>query len=46
MKYILFYEDFDAVVDSYDEGYTLVAERYGCYDAAEVFFEEYIEDEF
>lgn len=39
--FILFYEDFDAVVDSYEEGYRVVAERFGgCYDAAEVFFEE------
>lgn len=38
--YIVFYEGFDALVSSYEEGYRLVAERFGFYDAAEVFFEE------
>ena len=38
--YIVFYEGFDALVSSYEEGYQLVAERFGFYDAAEVFFEE------
>lgn len=38
--YIVFYEGFDALVSSYEEGYRLIAERFGFYDAAEVFFEE------
>lgn len=42
--FILFYKDFDAVVDSYEEGYRVVAEQFIFYDAAEVFFEEVGED--
>ena len=45
MKYIMFYNDFDAVVGSYDEGYELLIDRYGCFDGHEVFFEEYSEEE-
>ena len=36
----MFYNGFEAMVNTYEEGYTLVAERFGYYDAAEVFFEE------
>ena len=42
MKYLMFYNDFDG---SYDEGYELLIDRYGCFDGHEVFFEEYDEEE-
>lgn len=36
--YIMFYENFDANVNTFEEGYELLIQRFGYYDPSEVFF--------
>ena len=45
MRYLMIYGNFDAVVNSYEEGYDLLISTFGYYDGHEVFFEEYDENE-
>ncbi len=40
MKYRMFYGNFEAVVESYEEAEQILAETFGYYDHDEVFLEE------
>ena len=44
MKYIVFYKNFDAVVESYDEAEDVLTNQFGYWDPDYVEFDEYDEE--